>query len=80
MIRLGTPSNRRMVTPPVAVRPEPPTRCVQCDGEDFDVVWYPHRDALSLLPPSDIPEHADFEVERGHLTIDDRTPRWSFLP
>jgi hypothetical protein len=47
------------------------------EGDELEVVWYPHRDAASLLP-SDTPGRADHTIERGRLALAS-LPRRSFL-
>lgn len=45
-------------------RPVPPARpAVTDDGDELEVVWYPHRDALELLPQ-------DYPTVRGELSCE----------
>lgn len=54
------------------------------DGTEYEVVWYPHRDAASLLDDSEIEtRHEDHTQSRGEVQIKRRDPNerdgWSWL-
>lgn len=58
---------------PIAARPsvEP----------DTEVVWYPHRDAPSLLQPDLMSPHANHLQSRGAITLRSKfqsSPAWSW--
>lgn len=54
VMRLGTPNNPRVMRPTLIARraPLPHRPDVVDDGVCFAVVWYPHRDAPTLVPDS----------------------------
>ena len=59
----------------------PPRPTVVDDGVEFETVWYPHRDALSLLPedcalPSTLATPATVSMQRQDHNQQDR---WSWL-
>lgn len=46
---------------------------------DVQVIWYPHKDALSLLPP-DLVSHANHLESRGAIALRSHPlPAWSWL-
>lgn len=50
-----------------------PPRTIVDEGVEFESVWYPHRDALSLLRPCGRERTADCRDTRGRLAYDSRT-------
>jgi hypothetical protein len=57
----------------------PPKRpdFVDEEGNLLEVVWYPHRDALLLLPPYGY-DRLDDTQARGRVMSKGRTPAWSW--
>jgi hypothetical protein len=75
--RLGSyrkPAGGRMVER--AALPARPV--VEDDGDQLEVVWYPHRDAASLLP-GDASSAANHTTTRGRLVgAHAKTQPWSW--
>lgn len=45
---------------------------------DVEVVWYPHKDAASLLPADGVPSHENHLLSRGSLALrSPLVPAWS---
>lgn len=58
---------------------EPRASVVLDDELELEPVWWPHRDAASLLPADGVEGHQDYSQVRGAVVgISDRTPRWRF--
>lgn len=63
-----------------AVRTPAPLVARPCPTLDVEVVWYPHRDAPSLLPPDLIEPHANHLLVRGAIALRSRPlAAWSWL-
>lgn len=65
--RTAAPQVRIVV--PLGPRPSP--------EPDLVVMWYPHRDAASLLPPDEF-RHENHLTIRGHVPFRGSAPRWSW--
>lgn len=63
------------VRPKAAPLPQRPN--VHSEGDELEVVWYPHRDALSLLPEDSI-ERRTGQVEHK-MPSAPRLPRFSWF-